>query len=304
MKIYENIEFSTNNLNLSSTPQKRSLHLNKNLSNQNDDLNKLDNNNNNTNNSNSNNGNTNEISAVVKQESFIINEGSIKIPNHAVSFHHQHNSDTNEYYNKHNHNILNLNNENSNNGNGNNRKKSSIINNENNICDNNNNINNATFQSLLQSATNLNIIQSNNNNSLDSNAEKENLLINSSTDSSDLYDNNSKDANCTDNLLDDNDFIDSDKDDDSDEEIDEGCGLNGKHSSSSKDDSNNLNGKKRGPRTTIKAKQLEMLKSAFSATPKPTRHIREQLAQETGLNMRVIQVVINQFFSNFNFEHK
>lgn len=49
--------------------------------------------------------------------------------------------------------------------------------------------------------------------------------------------------------------------------------------------------KRRGPRTTIKAKQLETLKSAFAATPKPTRHIREQLAQETGLNMRVIQVV-------------
>lgn len=48
--------------------------------------------------------------------------------------------------------------------------------------------------------------------------------------------------------------------------------------------------KRRGPRTTIKAKQLETLKSAFQATPKPTRHIREQLAQETGLNMRVIQV--------------
>jgi len=48
--------------------------------------------------------------------------------------------------------------------------------------------------------------------------------------------------------------------------------------------------KRRGPRTTIKAKQLETLKSAFTATPKPTRHIREQLAQETGLNMRVIQV--------------
>jgi len=48
--------------------------------------------------------------------------------------------------------------------------------------------------------------------------------------------------------------------------------------------------KRRGPRTTIKAKQLETLKGAFAATPKPTRHIREQLAQETGLNMRVIQV--------------
>ena len=49
-------------------------------------------------------------------------------------------------------------------------------------------------------------------------------------------------------------------------------------------------GKRRGPRTTIKAKQLETLKNAFNSTPKPTRHIREQLAQETGLNMRVIQV--------------
>lgn len=53
--------------------------------------------------------------------------------------------------------------------------------------------------------------------------------------------------------------------------------------------------KRRGPRTTIKAKQLETLKSAFASTPKPTRHIREQLAQETGLNMRVIQV-------NYSFE--
>lgn len=49
-------------------------------------------------------------------------------------------------------------------------------------------------------------------------------------------------------------------------------------------------GKRRGPRTTIKAKQLEVLKNAFSQTPKPTRHIREQLAKETGLSMRVIQV--------------
>ncbi|CAJ0565725.1 unnamed protein product, partial [Mesorhabditis spiculigera] len=50
------------------------------------------------------------------------------------------------------------------------------------------------------------------------------------------------------------------------------------------------NAKRRGPRTTIKAKQLETLKNAFATTPKPTRHVREQLAQETGLNMRVIQV--------------
>ena len=42
-------------------------------------------------------------------------------------------------------------------------------------------------------------------------------------------------------------------------------------------------------------KQLEILKTAFSQTPKPTRHIREQLAKETGLPMRVIQVKIWDF---------
>lgn len=55
--------------------------------------------------------------------------------------------------------------------------------------------------------------------------------------------------------------------------------------------------KRRGPRTTIKAKQLEILKTAFSQTPKPTRHIREQLAKETGLPMRVIQVSVTEISS-------
>ncbi|XP_071495912.1 LIM/homeobox protein Lhx3-like [Diadema antillarum] len=44
------------------------------------------------------------------------------------------------------------------------------------------------------------------------------------------------------------------------------------------------------PRTTITAKQLETLKNAYSNSPKPARHVREQLAQETGLDMRVVQV--------------
>ena len=68
--------------------------------------------------------------------------------------------------------------------------------------------------------------------------------------------------------------------------------LSGSENSNGKDDENSkvAGQKRRGPRTTIKAKQLETLKAAFAATPKPTRHIREQLAQETGLNMRVIQV--------------
>lgn len=57
--------------------------------------------------------------------------------------------------------------------------------------------------------------------------------------------------------------------------------------------------KRRGPRTTIKAKQLDVLKNAFSQTPKPTRHIREQLAKETGLPMRVIQVSSDNFILFF-----
>ncbi|XP_038045284.1 LIM/homeobox protein Lhx4-like isoform X2 [Patiria miniata] len=44
------------------------------------------------------------------------------------------------------------------------------------------------------------------------------------------------------------------------------------------------------PRTTITAKQLETLKTAYTNSPKPARHVREQLAQETSLDMRVVQV--------------
>uniref|UniRef100_A0A914DJD9 Uncharacterized protein n=1 Tax=Acrobeloides nanus TaxID=290746 RepID=A0A914DJD9_9BILA len=44
------------------------------------------------------------------------------------------------------------------------------------------------------------------------------------------------------------------------------------------------------PRTTISAKSLETLKQAYQASSKPARHVREQLASETGLDMRVVQV--------------
>ncbi|XP_030376817.1 LIM/homeobox protein Lhx3 isoform X1 [Scaptodrosophila lebanonensis] len=44
------------------------------------------------------------------------------------------------------------------------------------------------------------------------------------------------------------------------------------------------------PRTTITAKQLETLKTAYNNSPKPARHVREQLSQDTGLDMRVVQV--------------
>uniref|UniRef100_A0A0N5API4 Homeobox domain-containing protein n=1 Tax=Syphacia muris TaxID=451379 RepID=A0A0N5API4_9BILA len=44
------------------------------------------------------------------------------------------------------------------------------------------------------------------------------------------------------------------------------------------------------PRTTITAKSLETLKQAYQASSKPARHIRERLAADTGLDMRVVQV--------------
>lgn len=76
------------------------------------------------------------------------------------------------------------------------------------------------------------------------------------------------------------------------------CGDLNENDGDNNDSNGNHSGpgsKRRGPRTTIKAKQLEILKAAFNATPKPTRHIREQLASETGLNMRVIQVISIQY---------
>ncbi|VDM61898.1 unnamed protein product [Angiostrongylus costaricensis] len=48
--------------------------------------------------------------------------------------------------------------------------------------------------------------------------------------------------------------------------------------------------KRRGPRTTIKQNQLDVLNRIFSSTPKPSKHARAKLALETGLTMRVIQV--------------
>lgn len=53
------------------------------------------------------------------------------------------------------------------------------------------------------------------------------------------------------------------------------------------------------PRTTITAKQLETLKSAYKNSPKPARHVREQLSSETGLDMRVVQVARPPPFRGF-----
>lgn len=53
------------------------------------------------------------------------------------------------------------------------------------------------------------------------------------------------------------------------------------------------------PRTTITAKQLETLKTAYNNSPKPARHVREQLSQDTGLDMRVVQVWFQNRWEHF-----
>jgi len=55
-------------------------------------------------------------------------------------------------------------------------------------------------------------------------------------------------------------------------------------------DDKNCEIRRRTPRTTIKASQLDSLKATFTITPKPSRQMREKLAECTGLSMRVIQV--------------
>eukprot|EP00800_Vazella_pourtalesii_P001545 TRINITY_DN11428_c0_g1_i1.p1 TRINITY_DN11428_c0_g1~~TRINITY_DN11428_c0_g1_i1.p1 ORF type:complete len:222 (+),score=30.96 TRINITY_DN11428_c0_g1_i1:317-982(+) len=44
------------------------------------------------------------------------------------------------------------------------------------------------------------------------------------------------------------------------------------------------------PRTSITSSQVDLLKNAYNRSSKPSRQTREQLAQDTGLDMRVVQV--------------
>ena len=89
-----------------------------------------------------------------------------------------------------------------------------------------------------------------------------------------------------------------DKDNSFEEDI--GCKSDNEEERDGDDKKEGKDGKRRGPRTTIKAKQLEILKTCFDGNPKPTRLMREQLAKETGLPMRVIQV----WFQNKRSKHK
>jgi hypothetical protein len=83
---------------------------------------------------------------------------------------------------------------------------------------------------------------------------------------------------------------DYEKDDPESPEKDEDTSETEEDKENDDDKKEGKDGKKRGPRTNIASKQLEVLKNVFNASPKPTRLMREQMAKETGLSMRVIQV--------------
>lgn len=51
-----------------------------------------------------------------------------------------------------------------------------------------------------------------------------------------------------------------------------------------------LDGGSKRPRTTITARQLEVLRRSYLESMKPSRLVRERLSAETGLDMRVVQV--------------
>lgn len=51
------------------------------------------------------------------------------------------------------------------------------------------------------------------------------------------------------------------------------------------------------PRTILTTQQRRAFKASFDISPKPCRKIREGLAKETGLSIRIVQVTLN-----FNFK--
>lgn len=50
------------------------------------------------------------------------------------------------------------------------------------------------------------------------------------------------------------------------------------------------------PRTILNAQQRKSFKIAFEKSPKPSRKVREQLARDTGLSVRVVQVWMQSKF--------
>jgi len=64
-----------------------------------------------------------------------------------------------------------------------------------------------------------------------------------------------------------------------------------------------LDGVPKRPRTTITTRQLEILKAAYAASPKPSRHIREQVSTGTTEEFIIITIVsaVIDAYSQFNY---
>ena len=54
-----------------------------------------------------------------------------------------------------------------------------------------------------------------------------------------------------------------------------------------------LDGVPKRPRTTITTRQLEILKAAYAASPKPSRHIREQVSVLVSVIVGLFSVTMN-----------
>lgn len=46
------------------------------------------------------------------------------------------------------------------------------------------------------------------------------------------------------------------------------------------------------PRTILNTQQRRAFKASFDVSPKPCRKVRENLAKETGLSLRIVQVCV------------
>lgn len=56
------------------------------------------------------------------------------------------------------------------------------------------------------------------------------------------------------------------------------------------------------PRTILTTQQRRAFKASFEVSPKPCRKVRETLAKETGLSVRIVQVGYSLFYKPYFFQ--
>lgn len=54
------------------------------------------------------------------------------------------------------------------------------------------------------------------------------------------------------------------------------------------------------PRTILNTQQRRAFKASFEVSPKPCRKVRENLAKETGLSLRIVQVIYKNIYLKEN----